>query len=257
MPIDEFFLEKLRSNAPDLVEINNPGRDDPLTAADIKQLVEAAENNTNLKILLLDENNIGDEGCKYLSKLKNIETLALGSNNITNSGAILLSKIPNLENLSLSDNNIDDDGFAKLLNISNIKSLAVNDNPITDKGASLALENTTLTDLFLENGGISKGLIARINEKLGIRVGSFIQKEDSEIDLNMKEIDRSAQQFNGWGDLPTTSEFWGSDDTVNSNTKHNFSMWQTAATGQDKTELSSDNSISEGDKQDRFFIKNK
>lgn len=73
-----------------------------LTDDNIIALVEAIKKNSNITILELPFNNIGDKGAEALATLK-LEVLNLYGNNITVKGATLLAKA-NFKNLDLSQN---------------------------------------------------------------------------------------------------------------------------------------------------------
>jgi hypothetical protein len=67
-------------------------------------------------LINLDNNKIGDEGTKHISKMHSLRELYLGNkhfyvenNGITNYGAAALCRIPSLEIINLSSNKIGND----------------------------------------------------------------------------------------------------------------------------------------------------
>ena len=105
--------------------------------------------NINLTYLMLDNNNIGNEGCIALARVLatniSLTHLCLYTNNIDSEGGVALARMlttnTTLTNLLLDNNNIGNEGCVAL--------------------ARMLTTNTTLTDLLLDNNNIgSEGYIA-------------------------------------------------------------------------------------------------
>lgn len=165
MPINEITLKRLRENSPTLTALQiEPGK--KLTTADVQELVEAAKNNTYLKMLTLNGNYIDNEKAAILTALQNIDILTLGNNYISDDGAkTIVDSMPNLTSLGLESNHITDAGVPYLTK-SKLSSLDLDDNKITSSAARLFLENTYLTDLRLDPRYIDPSLLQEIADHI-------------------------------------------------------------------------------------------
>lgn len=167
MPISSELLERLKNQDPTLNKLHFQTffAENELTPQDIKILVQAAKNNPYIKTIILNNQEIGDEGCKWLSELKQIENLALSNNNISDEGIQYLSQIKELKEVILSNNKITDKGLALLLKLPHIKSLVLEENPITKEGALFVLKNTHLQEIILDST-IGEEILKKINDHL-------------------------------------------------------------------------------------------
>ena len=136
-----------------------------------------------LQHLYLSENNIGDEGCKFIALFKNLEKLTLLKNGIGDEGVKVLSEA-NLEKLSLLSVNdqctniscsyignfksltdlnlnyckgVNDDGLKSLTVLSKLRSLRLNFTGITDDGVKIIASSFKhLERLHLDENQLTK-----------------------------------------------------------------------------------------------------
>ncbi|XP_047534869.1 tonsoku-like protein isoform X1 [Vanessa atalanta] len=120
---------------------------DTLSPLQIRPLFRALTHQTHITAIMLPNNNIGDEGMKYLTEsmctMKHLTILDISRNNISGDGIkILLNAYEKatrpvcqtLEDIDLSGNSISDDGFKSILKLSQhlkIKVLKLNSCNIT------------------------------------------------------------------------------------------------------------------------------
>lgn len=149
--------------------------------AEGNELTDAAlsPNMNNLVYLVLDDNHIGAEGVKNLSKYKNLKSLSLNNNFIGDEGIAYLSQSSTLINLWADNNQITDKGAKSLASMASTEFtqaylanntigpdgaiaiatmplgyLDMSNNPISDAGSSKLAESTTLIVLTLSNANI-------------------------------------------------------------------------------------------------------
>ncbi|MBL0941492.1 MAG: F-box-like domain-containing protein [Alphaproteobacteria bacterium] len=105
---------------------------------------------SNLKVLVLDNNEVGDEGAEHLAKSTTLLKLSLGANHITSRGAKALFSNSHLKELSLSTNEIDDEGLTNFTALNTtLISLNLALNKITTKGAKNIVPHRSLLYLIL------------------------------------------------------------------------------------------------------------
>ncbi len=117
----------------------------------------------SLKLLLIQRNQITDEGLAHLSELTSLRVLYLSSNKITDEGLAHLRGLTSLEDLELGWNRITGAGLVNLEGMSRLRGLNLYGQEITDEGAArigrfsslerLSLGYTKITDESLVHIG--------------------------------------------------------------------------------------------------------
>jgi internalin A len=108
---------------------------------------------TQLKVLYLRDNRIGDDGAKVFSAL-GLTALDLSNNRISDNGAKALAALTGLTSLSLSGNQISDDGANALAAMTGLTSFSLSGNQIGVDGAKALAALTGLTSLRLSSNQI-------------------------------------------------------------------------------------------------------
>ena len=104
---------------------------------------------SNLHLLDLSCNEIGDEGTESLATLTQLITLSLKYNNISSTGAAHLARLISLQSLDLQSNWIRDDGIQSLSPLVRLTSLNLWGNRLTSTGAGYLTSFGELTNLVL------------------------------------------------------------------------------------------------------------
>ncbi len=129
-----------------------------LKAEDIEKLCKALANNTYIKTLNLEDNQIkaqiGDAGAQFLGANKTLTTLGLWGNQIGDAGAQALAANTTLTTLHVSHNKIGAAGAQALAANKTLTTLHVNHNKIGAAGAQALAANTTLTTLLVSHNKI-------------------------------------------------------------------------------------------------------
>ncbi|MFA6037301.1 MAG: hypothetical protein WC748_04175, partial [Legionellales bacterium] len=147
-----------------------------------KYLADILHENSVVRKINLDSNEIGDEGtfaiANSLANNSSLQTLHLWNNGITDSGVIEIAKaLKNntiLQEINLAGNQITDEGIGSLADAlelnSNLKTIHLYKNKITDEGAKLLLKsletNTSIQNIYLHGNKISDINIALIEKRL-------------------------------------------------------------------------------------------
>ena len=135
---------------------------------------------TNLIELDISYNNIGDNGCLYLSNgsLTEIEILNLKNNQITNVGIQNLTKTTwnSLKNLNLEDNEISNEGIRILASgfIPNLKYLKLKGNNLTEEDIKIMKE----------------GNLKMLDKELGLTFVNYSKINNSVIRFCLRHPDR-------------------------------------------------------------------
>ncbi|RVE50626.1 hypothetical protein evm_004750 [Chilo suppressalis] len=148
-----------------------------LSSSQIRPLFRAMTHQTHITAVMVSDNNIGDDGVKYLADclctMKQLTHLDISKNNITAEGTKLLLNIFEkamrpvcqvLEDLDISANPIADDGFrnvAKLCQYVRLKVLKLSDCRITEN----ALSDTVKLNLnfdSVESIDVSHNLVKQV-----------------------------------------------------------------------------------------------
>lgn len=125
MAIDIKILFRLKKHDPALTEIVAKGMGDPISDADIKDLVDAAKSNEFLKKLTLLDGTISSNGAEMIAReLPSLESIDLSGNEISDTGLLKLIDMPNLKKLTLIGNNISE-GCLSTLNARQNSSLEI------------------------------------------------------------------------------------------------------------------------------------
>ena len=149
------YVARLENNDPNLETLSLPGKN--LTSGNIKELLSALKDNTNLKALDLRRNNIRDDTACAIAEFlpTSLLSLDLSSNNIGSNGAVAiitaslrkttLQENTRLFELHLNVNCIKDDGvaaIAKVLNQHHNSSivLSLRDNDYSNDAARLLVD---------------------------------------------------------------------------------------------------------------------
>jgi PAS domain S-box-containing protein len=174
MPIDKSILEQLKLNQASLAELDLSYRE--LTIEDLRELITALTDNTNLSILNISGNHFGNAGFQLvISSLLTIERLIardcditsfekypsaskllhldLANNKFNLIGAELLATAP-LQSLSLAGNHCNDDVAIVLAKSITLTKLILSHNKIKIKGCEALAQNTSIKELGLNYNNI-------------------------------------------------------------------------------------------------------
>jgi len=173
MPISQVILSRLKMNDPKLTELDLTRRYPQLTDSDMEQLAAALQNNKNLRVLILSEDGIGDNGVRILAQAlltTNVTTLDLSGNHISDEGARALFKVPSLTSLIIGGNDIGNEGITEIRENITIRTLVIDGNDIDDNGAAAFLTNSTITELVFDDDRINATLVEQIKRHIGDNV---------------------------------------------------------------------------------------
>lgn len=152
--IKKYLIMEIRDGVLDLC--NNNIREEG-----IKYLSEIKLN--NLEKIFLSGNKINNQGIKYLAKMKldNLKELYLSNNNIQVDGIKFLSEmeLENLEVLDLRKNNLGNEGlkYLSIIDLESLEKLFLGFNDIGDNGIKFlsCMKFDNLEELFLDGNKIS------------------------------------------------------------------------------------------------------
>lgn len=122
---------------------------------DLPFVVSYLEENRGIKVVFLDENNIGPEGAKLLAKEVATDFIGLDDNHIGPEGAAALAQSKSIYGFSLANNAIGTSGALALAKSSTIDMLTVSNNGIQPEGIT-ALANNPNFKLML---GVAKNTL--------------------------------------------------------------------------------------------------
>lgn len=150
-----------------------------LSPSQIRPLFRALTHQTHITAILISDNNIGDDGLKYLTEcictMRHLTNLDLSRNNITGDGMkVLLNAfekatrplLQSLEELDLTGNPIADDGFrcvVKLCQYVSLKVLKLNYCRITENAINESTKNMhfdSLESVDFSNNDVKKVMIS-------------------------------------------------------------------------------------------------
>ena len=154
MPISPKTLENFIEGRTDKLELTS--HSPSLTPADMKTIVDSIakrveKRHHNPIVLLLNENNIGDEGAKLIGQCQGARFayVAMAENDLTDACLAELIQA-NIEALEISSNLITDAG-AEILAKSKIQELSVRGTEITAEGVRMLLSNSRLKTIDAPN----------------------------------------------------------------------------------------------------------
>lgn len=175
MPIDATILNMLKHDKeyPTLttLDLHYGGNyiKGKLTTSDIAELVEALQNNTVLKTLNIDFNDLGDNAIILLVKnLKHVKELSARDNLISPQGAKAIAANSTFIKINIHDNKIGDEGAKAFAENHFLRKLNIGNNDITNKGICHFAHNVTLDVLYIGNNRIHSDGIATLlqNDRL-------------------------------------------------------------------------------------------
>lgn len=119
--------------------------------------LEHVKNLTQLVVLNLSDNPVGDDGLANLTDLKELKYLSLWNTNVTSAGLRHLAGLKNLERLNLAGCDITDAGMVYLKDLHHLRSLAIWGSKVTDAGLAhlhglVALEEISQSDAVTLHG---------------------------------------------------------------------------------------------------------
>lgn len=185
MPISAQILDRISSNDPTLIELDLSLQSPPLDARDMAQLASALKTNTKLKLLILADNAMLDEGAKKLAeglKFSQVETVDVSGNKIGNAGIDELLQTP-IESLKIVGNSFDDDAFRLLARNSKLKFLYAYANNLTDGCAQYLQANEGLLAVVLDEDKLSPGVLSAVQQHVGRNAFLHAQKSLAELKL--------------------------------------------------------------------------
>ncbi|OWR44254.1 hypothetical protein KGM_207311 [Danaus plexippus plexippus] len=168
-----------------------------LPSTQIRPLFRALTHQTHLTAIMISDNNIEDEGMKYLADcictLKHLTVLDLSKNKITGEGVKFLANAfekarntcQSLENIDLSDNPISDEGFKAIVNLSRhvkLRILKLNDCGITynigNEVTKSDMNFDMLETLHISNNCIKQRLVNCLMSLLNFNVLSDLELDN-------------------------------------------------------------------------------
>lgn len=200
MPIPNALLKLIEQNSPDVegLDLTQSG----ITDDDIELLVDAMQNNTNLRSLKLSNDSfevISTPWGMLIQSGDNTEN----NNSISLYGATLLAGLTTLEVLDISGNPIGDVGADSLAHSTSIRKLIANDCDITIAGKFKFLANKSLIALSVEGDKLSPdstvdGYDMPIDEivQLFVSVDPGIDGEILRASLVTENVDLKIQMLN-------------------------------------------------------------
>lgn len=145
----ENLTDKVSNDFPQLREIHLQAKQ--LTSNDnFLAFARSLKNNTSVKIVHLENNQITDDVVEIIAENSHIEAIYLNNNKITAKAVLALSKMKSLKILSLNGNSIGQEGFQALAN-SSIEVLHVRSTGITASGLNALIANTHIKAIFAGN----------------------------------------------------------------------------------------------------------
>lgn len=172
MTIKSTILEQIRSNSSELKDLNLEKQN--INVYELKELVEALANNTNLTSLNVDFNDIGDEGAEILAASIKLQTLKVCGNQITDKGAKALAKNSYIRSLSLAYNSIEDEGAEAFASNNTLVSLSLYGNSVGYQGALSLMLNKKILDLNIRG---NYRICSEVYDRLEISIKQNFSKE--------------------------------------------------------------------------------
>jgi hypothetical protein len=153
-----------------------------VTAAGIKKLTDLAE----LEVLdLRDCSEIGNTGLEAIGGFAKLKSLLVNGENVTDEGVVFLKRLTELQLLVLPRSQVTDAGIASLSELRKLKELDLFQAPISDVGLATFAEAKDLVKLKIRGTKVtSEGL--RVIEKY---------EKLTELDLSETAVDDTAIEF--------------------------------------------------------------
>lgn len=175
-----------------------------LSLSQIRPLFRALTHQTHITAILISDNNIGDDGIKYLTEcactMRHLTNLDLSRNNITGDGMkVLLTAfekatrplLQSLEELDLTGNPISDDGFrcvVKLCQYVRLKVLKLNYCRITENAMNESTKNMhfdNLESVDFSNNDVKKVMISCIVSSLNPNLITDLELDNVGVEGNI------------------------------------------------------------------------
>ncbi|EFC36382.1 predicted protein [Naegleria gruberi] len=102
------------------------------------EIVKSISLITKLRNVNISDNRLGDECLEIIgNSLFNLTELDISENNMTENGTKYLSSLKNLTHLNAEDNRLNDESIQHLCSLKKLKSLYINNNQVGDEGFAL------------------------------------------------------------------------------------------------------------------------
>jgi len=106
-----------------------------------------------LKVLLMNEASLNDDGLRALAKSKNLERLQIDGTGVTDAGIAALAST-NIDDLSMDRVSLTDEGLKSIGQLKNLRRLLVSGTNITDSGLKY-IKHLPIKKLHIEACGIT------------------------------------------------------------------------------------------------------
>lgn len=171
----------------------------------MRPLFRALTHQTHITAIMICNNNLGNEGIKYLTDcictLKQLTVLDLSKNNITSEGIKMLYSVfekstrpicQMLEDIDLCGNPINDEGFKYVLKLSlhiKFKNLKLNNCNITEHAVfepnRSQVNFDTLEVLDMSNNALKQDFVTRLMAVLNVNIISELELDNICVDGNV------------------------------------------------------------------------
>ncbi|CAG9793728.1 unnamed protein product [Diatraea saccharalis] len=176
-----------------------------LSSSQIRPLFRAMTHQTHITAIMISDNNIGDDGVKYLAEclctMKQITHLDISNNNITAEGTKSLLNIFEktirpvcqvLEELDLSANPISDDGFrnvAKMCNYVRLKVLKLSNCRLTENALNdsvkFNLNFDSLESIDVSHNAVKQVFVSCLMTSLNPNIFTELDLDDVSVEGNV------------------------------------------------------------------------
>ena len=109
----------------------------------------------DLRQLIINHNQISDQGTERIPRLKHLKCLDIRCNNITSEALKSICQLTELTELSLSKNGITNDNVHLLKALSELRYLDITSNKITEQGGLAIADIKSLHNLYLSNNQVT------------------------------------------------------------------------------------------------------
>ena len=124
---------------------------------------------SDLEILSLDQNPIGDDGAEFFGNFPRLECILLNQTDIGDETAGKLTANKEIRSVQIDDTQITDAGIAKLATLPNLKGLKLGRTAITDDGLRHVAKLRELVTLTLPGTKVSDAGVAQLAPLVNLR----------------------------------------------------------------------------------------
>ncbi|WP_341751296.1 hypothetical protein [Candidatus Tisiphia endosymbiont of Piscicola geometra] len=135
----------------------------------IKLLIEPIKN-SNITILDVSYNALGDKGAAEIAKLSNLTNLNIADNNIGDKGAAEIAKLSNLTILNIEYNKIYNTGADEIAKLTNLTELNISNNFLNYQWEGKIAELLNLSKLEIKNSGFNFTVIEKLSNLINCEI---------------------------------------------------------------------------------------